>query len=664
MALFCRCQKRSDYENSKILIIIFLLAIVSCSFAQTGELDSLRYALDTTDDVSARAKLLYSIGASYNYQDIDSSTHYMRQVITATPDERLKTDALQWLSALFKYSRPDSAFYYGNLGLKLAREYGFDDIQPAIFINFAMTEHAIGNAAQAVQFALEAVKLAEETDNLFNQAYATSVLGMALITIGSYEKAISSERQILKYWNSAGLSFHAGVSLGKIALSHAHLNQKDSAIFYIQQALDILPKQSNPHYFSSDIFGNTYFQIGDMENALNFFRTSIKSPELYLAFNGTLAIAEIYQSQNELDSALFYGKRALEIAKHSGFYSSIIRANSFLSHMYTLVDSEIGIKYAHDALLYRDSLTAVERGMNIADFLDEDTQQRQREIEEAKKDFQSRLRTNAFLGISFTLLLIATLLYRNNRQKQRSKRKIEIAYERLKATQAQLIQSEKMASLGELTTGIAHEIQNPLNFVNNFSEVSSELIDEAKMELEKGDVSEAKSLLTELIQNLEKINHHGQRASSIVKGMLDHSRTSVGEKILTDLNNLCDEYLRLAYHGMRAKDKSFNVEIKADLDPGLPGINVVPQDIGRVLINLINNGFYSVHEKAKGESNGYKPLVIVSTTKVGDKIEIKVTDNGRGIPEDIKNKIFQPFFTTKAPGSGTGLGLSLSYDIV
>jgi signal transduction histidine kinase len=235
----------------------------------------------------------------------------------------------------------------------------------------------------------------------------------------------------------------------------------------------------------------------------------------------------------------------------------------------------------------------------------------------------------------------------------------------LKSTQAQLIQQEKLASLGQLTAGIAHEIQNPLNFVNNFSEVSSELLDEMNEELDKGDIEEAKVISKDIKQNLEKINHHGKRADAIVKGMLEHSRTSSGEKVPTDLNALADEYLRLSYHGLRAKDKSFNADFKTDFDPDLPSVNVVSQDIGRVLLNIITNAFQALNnDELKIKNEEFKPLVTVSTKNLGDKIEISVRDNGPGIPDAIKDKIFQPFFTTKPTGQGTGLGLSLSYDIV
>ncbi len=246
---------------------------------------------------------------------------------------------------------------------------------------------------------------------------------------------------------------------------------------------------------------------------------------------------------------------------------------------------------------------------------------------------------------------------------------LQRSLEELKTTQAQLIQSEKMASLGELTAGIAHEIQNPLNFVNNFSDVSRELLDEMKEELDKGNAEKASLIASDVIQNLEKILLHGKRAGDIVKGMLQHSRSSSGQKEPTDVNALADEYLRLAYHGLRAKDKTFNASTKTNFDDSIGMIKIIPQDIGRVLLNLITNAFHAVSEKRKSpgvETTGekYEPTVTITTKKENDRVVITVADNGNGIPEKILDKIFQPFFTTKPTGQGTGLGLSLSYDII
>jgi len=251
----------------------------------------------------------------------------------------------------------------------------------------------------------------------------------------------------------------------------------------------------------------------------------------------------------------------------------------------------------------------------------------------------------------------------------KQKEELQQTISELKATQAQLIQSEKMASLGELTAGIAHEIQNPLNFVNNFSEVSTELVDELNEEIASGNIEEVKVIANDLKQNLEKINHHGKRAGDIVKGMLQHSRSSTGVKEATDINKLADEYLRLAYHGLRAKDKAFNAAMKTDYDEHIGMVNIVSQDIGRVILNLLTNAFYAVNEKSKSaqQNDGevrYQPTVTVSTKMLGNKVEIRVADNGKGIPQQVIDKIFQPFFTTKPAGQGTGLGLSLSYDII
>jgi two-component system, NtrC family, sensor kinase len=244
------------------------------------------------------------------------------------------------------------------------------------------------------------------------------------------------------------------------------------------------------------------------------------------------------------------------------------------------------------------------------------------------------------------------------------KEELEKALVELKATQTQLIQQEKLASLGELTAGIAHEIQNPLNFVNNFSEVNTELVDELHEAINKGNLNEVRAIANDIKENEEKIVFHGKRADVIVKSMLHHSRTSTGKKEPTDINVLADEYLRLAYHGLRAKDKSFNAIMKTDFDESIGDVNIIPQDIGRVILNLITNAFYAVAEKKKQMDESYHPTVFISTKKLKDKIKIKVKDNGMGIPEKVAEKIFQPFFTTKPTGQGTGLGLSLSYDIV
>ncbi|MBS1730756.1 MAG: GHKL domain-containing protein [Bacteroidetes bacterium] len=292
-------------------------------------------------------------------------------------------------------------------------------------------------------------------------------------------------------------------------------------------------------------------------------------------------------------------------------------------------------------------------------------------LQELQNEAVATRNNNRIILLLFTIivfLIIAFILFRNNRLKQKANKTLQLTLADLKSTQSQLIQSEKMASLGELTAGIAHEIQNPLNFVNNFSDINMELLEELKAEyLKPGHARENEEqidLINDIISNEEKISHHGKRADSIVKGMLQHSRKSTGQKEWVDINSLCDEFLRLAYHGLRAKDKSFNATMKTNYDDHIGKINVVPQDLGRVLLNMINNAFYAINEQKKIHPENYEPEVDISTKKINDKVEIKISDNGNGIPPALVDKIFQPFFTTKPTGSGTGLGLSLSYDII
>jgi len=339
-------------------------------------------------------------------------------------------------------------------------------------------------------------------------------------------------------------------------------------------------------------------------------------------------------------------------------------ALSLLANVYKLKRNTDSVaKYLELTIETKDSLFNTRKLIEMQNMTFND-ELRRRELKDQEQQYQTQLRTYLLSGGLIVVLLVAGILYRNNRQEQRAKVKIEKAYSDLKSAQAQLIQSEKMASLGELTAGIAHEIQNPLNFVNNFSDVNSELLEELKIEAEKGNLGGVKAIASDLVSNEQKINHHGKRADAIVKGMLQHSRTGSGVKEPSDINRLADEYLRLAYQGFRARDKSFNATFSTEFDNGINKVDIVPQEIGRVILNLINNAFYAVNERAKQGVAGYEPTVIVGTRRLQDRIEISVKDNGSGIASSIKDKIFQPFFTTKPTGQGTGLGLSLAYDIV
>jgi signal transduction histidine kinase len=377
---------------------------------------------------------------------------------------------------------------------------------------------------------------------------------------------------------------------------------------------------------------------------------------------------------NKPDSAIFYANKGLEVSQIISQKKTILDAATMLSELYEYKDTKQALSYLKIANAYKDSLFGTSN-IQAMQVIASQEEERQKQIEATKMQYQNQLKQYALIAGLAILFIIAFILFRNNRQKQKTNKVLETTLVNLKSTQAQLVQSEKMASLGELTAGIAHEIQNPLNFVNNFSEVNKELLEELEGERSKvrseRDEQLEKDIIKDIKENEEKINHHGKRADAIVKGMLQHSRTSTGQKEPADINALCDEYLRLSYHGLRAKDKSFNAEYKTDFDETIGKINVVPQDIGRVLLNIINNAFYAVNERLKvegerlkAEGSEYVPIVTIVTKRVSDKTEIIVKDDGNGIPQSIADKIFQPFFTTKPTGQGTGLGLSLAYDII
>ena len=391
-------------------------------------------------------------------------------------------------------------------------------------------------------------------------------------------------------------------------------------------------------------------------------------------------IASCYYNLNEYEKALEYALLSQEV-----LHEENVRLKKLLNMTFSDIYDALGndkLAYKH-LRVYKDLIIESEN-IDIANVLmkaevrsviernqlEIDSLEREQFIKEQENKNQ-RLWIISIAGALLFALILSFILFRNNKNRQKAnsilieqKEKVQETLEELKVTQSQLVQSEKMASLGELTAGIAHEIQNPLNFVNNFSEVSQELMKEMQDEIKKGDQEEALEIGNDIEQNLEKIHHHGQRASEIVKGMLQHSRSSSGTRELTDINTLTDEYLRLAFHGLRAKDKSFNAKLETHFDKKLKKIEIIPQDMGRVILNLITNAFYAVNEKNKLEPVDYEPKVSVSTKKTKKGAVITIADNGNGIPQEALDKIFQPFFTTKPAGKGTGLGLSLSYDIV
>ena len=461
----------------------------------------------------------------------------------------------------------------------------------------------------------------------------------------------------------------------------------DSALLYFREAHAIFEKANylTGIAYSVGDMGMVYAGMGKNDLAENNINIAVPMLEelgdYYPICEYFLSMCDIYLEKQDKATALEYALRSVKIAGEHHLKEQIRDASLKVSEIYeSLDDPGKALSYYKNFIVYRDSIDNVKALQERADLRRNfEVSQTRAEVNllNRQKKLQRVLLLVALIVLAVIMVLVIILL-RNNRQKQRAytlltKAKViteeqrdqtNIALDKLKRTQAHLIQSAKMASLGELTAGIAHEIQNPLNFVNNFSEVNIELITELQEENTKGNPDAVDAISKEIFTNEERISQHGKRADAIVKGMLQHSMSGASEKILTDINALVDEYLRLAYHGLRAKDKSFNTALHTDFDLQAGEINVVPQEIGRVILNLLNNAFYAVTAKKKEAGDDFSPVVSVSTKKINNQLLISVKDNGTGISAAVKEKIFQPFFTTKGPGLGTGLGLSLSYDIV
>jgi two-component system, NtrC family, sensor kinase len=479
-----------------------------------------------------------------------------------------------------------------------------------------------------------------------------------------------------------------------IAFRLIDLKEFDEAKMYLGKAKNLSDKNDNQYGIAqfNDATGQILLAQGKYQEALPYFLKAISIFETLKSQNFSyfvnLSVAKCYQKMGNLMESLRYAKKGYERVSSMQAKWLIAKSSLLLSEIYDEMNQPLEahkyLKIYHGIAKQKEEQDLANRlaDMEIQSVIKKsESEKNQFEKDKQRKEHENRNQRLWLLSVAgalFSAIILMFLLYRNNRHKQKAnallqeqKEKVENTLFQLKATQTQLIQSEKLASLGELTAGIAHEIQNPLNFVNNFSELSVDLAKDLNDEIHKSDIDKAyvEELLTDLSQNQEKINHHGKRASNIVKGMLEHSRTSKGVKEMTDINKLADEYLRLSYHGLRAKDKDFNADFSTQFDENLPKIEVISQDIGRVLLNLINNAFYAVNQRSQFSKSSkllesYTPLVSLATQYIDNQVIIKIKDNGTGMPESVRTKVFQPFFTTKPTGQGTGLGLSLAYDIV
>jgi signal transduction histidine kinase len=624
---------------------------------------------------------------------------YEDSLLTAlknAPNDTVRMDINRTLGFYHQGSDVGKALVYYEAQLALAKKLNINLWEADAYQQIGFCNTRIFKLTLAYENYMQALKIAEDPSSAANiWGYSSfsysktpeeargSIIGMIHLELFDFYNRTRNQEEAFKHILK---SLEIGESLNNqkilslanrdIGIYYFNNNKPDSAFIYFKKAL--VYYQNSPY---QKLLGTIYLSMGryysqerQYDSAKFYYHKGmdVTMDPASIGLLGTIqrSLGNVFIETGQLDSALVY---TLQAQKLAGSINDLPGKALSLTQLGTIYQLKKEYSVAYDYLKKGKDLgdtLANSYTDRLIQFQNLDFEQKIRlqELEKEKQQEKSRNRMYAMLLGFGIFLLVALLLYRNNRQKQKANIVLEKTLSNLKSTQTQLVQSEKMASLGELTAGIAHEIQNPLNFVNNFSEVNSELIGELVEEVDKGNTAEVKLIAADIKENSDKINHHGQRAGEIVKGMLQHSRSSSGVKEPTDINALCDEYLRLSYHGLRAKDKSFNATMKTDFDSTIGSINIIPQDIGRVMLNLVNNAFYVVDEKKKTGIAGYEPTVTIATRYIqspGDRaVEIKVSDNGGGIPPSIKEKIFQPFFTTKPTGQGTGLGLSLSYDII
>ncbi len=645
--------------------------------------------------------LLFSINTiTAQEQNIRDS---LKAIINLQKNDTAEVNALVHLSN--QQTQFDSAIKYAQQGLLLAQELHYKKGEADCFFANALANGRNYNFIYTIKYTLSALSIYEEIQNKIGIASAHLLLQGNYREIFDYTNALLhgiSGEQIAEANNLKGVFIFPGhrlapLFLAEIGQTYLLMNKLDSALKYTQRSID------QNELFNGAKWGFPVYLLATIQTMQGKYKTAKENYYLAISlhvknghFRDTLqafsGMSTLYKMAGQLDSSLYYAKIVAQSTNPDLERKNLLEAVNNLAQGYKITgNKDSALKYTELFHSLKDSIFSKDKDREVQNITFNE-RVKQQEILSAQEKYKSKVQTFILFSGLLIMLLIACLLWRNNRHRKKAyallenqkqetdfqKLKVEQAFEDLKSTQAQLVQREKMASLGELTAGIAHEIQNPLNFVNNFSEVNTELLMEMKDEMDKGNLDQAKAIANDVIDNEKKINHHGKRADSIVKGMLQHSRSSSGVKEPTNINALADEYLRLAYHGLRAKDKTFNATMVTDYDESIGNISIIPQDIGRVILNLITNAFYVVDEKKKSshplkDGMEYEPIVTVTTKRpgphlsgrgAGGEVLISVKDNGNGIPQNILDKIFQPFFTTKPTGQGTGLGLSLSYDII
>ena len=627
---------------------------------------------------------LHSIDA----QNSDNELIAFKKNLNEAKNDSSRYELAAQLSIRYRFSNIDSGLYYANYAYEISNRMKYPAGEATALNAKGFILLGAGDIPQALQNHLMALSILKNTTNKNEEALTLNMTGNVFMELGDYRKAINYYSLSKNLFTQVADERMIHNEISNIGNVYEMMGNLDSAEVFQQQVLAFSKTRHQSNRGSivlaemRDRLGNVEARLGKYDSALMHYRIGIQealvATDIKNLSSNYLHIADLFNKLHQNDSAFYYARKAIETGKKVSFKKLLYQSTALLSDLFKLNHQpDSALVYSEMSNAVKDSLFGPKTFQKLQ-LITLNEEQRLRDMQDQKDKLQNSYRIAALITILSIFLLAAIILWRNNQHQKKanrllSKQKELISTQRndlektlneLKAIQAQLIQSEKMASLGELTAGIAHEIQNPLNFINNFSEVSAELATEMQLEIEKGNFEDAKMMATDMRKNMEKVVHHGKRADSIVKNMLQHSRIGSEQKELTDINSLLDEYLRLSYHGLRAKDKNFNANLQTNYDASLEKINIFPQELGRVFINLFNNAFYSVLQKKKFNDPGYEPLIIVSSKMNGNNIEIQIKDNGMGIPAKIMDKIYQPFFTTKPTGEGTGLGLSMSYDII
>ena len=564
----------------------------------------------------------------------------------------------------------DSAAVYAHQALALARRIGYrrGEGEALNRLGAALRE---SNLARALEVFQQSLRIAEATHDRALMAQNLRSIGIIYVYLRDQRQGLAYYFQALKIGDQLHDEHRVVIELSNIGLAYDLFNRLDSAQLFQKRAYTLARRLHTPTNYILYGLGNVARKEGQLAQARSFYRASVaESKQVHhlrsLNFS-YLGLATLYQLMGRADSSIYFARLGCHAAQANGFLRGVLNASTMLTQDFKARDAvDSALKYQSLMLVMKDTLFGQEKVMRLQN-LNYREQQRIQQAAASQAALKTRYRTAALLAGVVGLLALALLLGRHGRQQQRAREALEQSLVELKTAQAQLVQREKMAFLGELTAGIAHELQNPLNFVKNFAEVSAGLVND--IAVERGGAGRDSGLEQEILaglkQNLQQISQHGQRATSIIKGMLEHSRTGTSQRAPTNLNALVDESLRLAYQGLRTKEKDFTAQLTTSYAPALPEVSVVTQDLGRVLINLFTNAFHALQQRQRHlPSPAYRPEVTVATRAVPGGVEIRIRDNGTGMSEAVQAKIFQPFFTTKAVGEGTGLGLSLSHDIV